>query len=180
MNIQEVAELRKQLEEDYRKDTAAIDRVMLLLKRQVDNGEVSSDESNPTHLQEKPDFGIQPAKEIPITRQTALKFNFEDNIEGTLVSGSSDAKQGNKFGRVRDSGIKGLAKRTVPFLPHYFTRKEIVETMAKQFPESKDKLTRDAVHGALKRLLEDDLIAVHSKPGGKAPITYRKTESLVT
>lgn len=175
MDIQEVVDLKKQVEEDFRKDTEAIDRVLALLERRKVSEKVQDDDSSELPP-EQPSSKIQSKDDIPIVQPTTRKIDFAEDEESPSVATNGNLN-GNKFGRARDSGVKGVAKQTIPFLDDFFTRKELLEKMEEKFPEWRGKLTKDAMNGAVKRLLEDDLIAVHTRLGGKNPIVYRKVES---
>lgn len=177
MDIQEVKNLKRELDEEYREDTKAIDRVLALLERRRSSEKIQNFDTSDRNIpiSEKSNQEIQIA-EIPNGQVKGGNFAFVDTTktQNSSINGNVGNLNGNKFGRVRDAGVKGIAKQVVVFLPQEFTRKVLLETMEKHFPESSSKFTKDAINGAVKRLLEDNLIRVHQKLGGQSPIIYRK------
>ncbi len=179
MDIQEVIDLKKQLEEDFKKDTEAIDRVLTLLEKR-NASQQSEKDLRPMSLPRPigDENGSSNNNQIEVYQPQARKIDFADeNAENSLNGNGHENKNGNKFGRVRDTGVKGIAKQAVPFLSSDFQRKDLIATMAKHFPEWSDKLTKDAINGALARLLEDGIVKVKVKARGKFPATYTKIES---
>jgi septum formation inhibitor MinC len=194
MDIQEVIDLKKQLEEEFKKDTEAIDRVLALLeKRQASKkteqqSEQQTKQPPPASATEQTtnEKSIQNGGTPPTHQPELRKFAFvgdeDDDAEKKVdFAQNGDGSNGseNKFGRARDSGVRGIAKQVVNQLPEFFTRKDLISAMSKQFPDMTDKFTKDAVTGALRRLVEDDLIVVHQAPGGKSPIVYRNLSPTV-
>lgn len=179
MDIQEVIDLKKQLEDEFKKNTDAIDLVLALLEKRSTNGQtaqsITAAEASPEPIVVEND--APKSKDVEVLQPQSRKFDFADDIQSNGNDNGHGNKNGNKFGRVRDTGVKGIAKQAVKFLPQDFQRKDLIATIATHFPEWNDKLTKDAINGALARLLEDGLVRVKVKARGKFPATLTKIET---
>jgi len=170
MDIQEVIDLKKQLEEEFRKDTDAIDRVLQLLEKNKSSQQTTPDSQSKTVTDTAANN-----KQTEMIQPRARKFAFAEVEVGSNGNGN---KNGNKFGRVRDSGVKGVGKQAYHYLPQDFERKDLILTIKTHFPEWSDKLSRDAINGAIDRLVEDGFIKLKMKGRGKYPAIFTKIKNI--
>jgi hypothetical protein len=167
MDIKEVLALKKQLEDEYRKDREAIDRVLVLLTKR------GSDVQRPASRK-----AITKKQVNRSLRSNALVRSHEASqtllLTGENGTNGDVGKKKVPFGRERDSGIRGAAKQAIHYVPLTFGRKDLIAAIEEHSPEWRGKTTKDAMKGAVKRLLEDGLMEVVSPSAGKQPAVYRK------
>ena len=94
MDAKEIADLKRKLEDKHRQDMEAVDRVLALLE-----------ETHSANAKATPE-------ETPTTEYIAGR-----STKAPMPSGSI-----SPFFGARDSGIRGIAKEVLPFLPEVFGR----------------------------------------------------------
>ena len=163
MDAKEVLELKRRLEEEFRKDSEALDRVLALLSKQGNTPATStrSDRETPA---------IRSTRTEPPQNQSAEV----SSLFGEAIPVRRKTRRPSGFGRERDSGLIGIAKKALPFVPAVFGRKDLIRAIHDHFPEWRDKTTKDGMNGAFRRLLGDRLVELKVKAAGKRAAVYHK------
>ncbi|MGI8556514.1 MAG: hypothetical protein ACR2LT_09200 [Pyrinomonadaceae bacterium] len=154
MDIREIQQLKKKLDDEHRKNSEAIDRVMKLLRDNSDDSSNSQSEN-----QEKQSENQAPLHESFVS-DNSNNVPTEDYPKNLVK---------------KRSGGRGAVYAIYEYLPTLYTKKDAIDLVKEHKPQFAKKMTPDTVAGAMKALVEDGLAKVEEEASGRTPVKYRKT-----
>lgn len=144
MNITEVTELKRKLEEDFKKKTEAIDIVLEMLRAEKGNVNGSAPQVS--------DAPVSPTPKVA----------------------SPETKPRRKKGEpTRVRGVLSLTRRLIFDLPPVFTIEDLIIKLHKVNPSKAHKIKRESLRSTLRTLVSEGSIVVAEKAAGTKPASYR-------